>query len=103
MTRRPPRSTRTDTLFPYTTLFRFALRGGSTKVLIPEENSKDLADIPKNVTAGLDIVPVRWIDEVLDIALEHPLKPSTQQAEPVAIGDSAEAKTATDPGTVRPH
>src|SRR5690606_24698853 len=52
-----------------------ALRGGITTVIIPEENRKDLADIPKNVTQGLKIVPVKWIDEVLDLALERPLPP----------------------------
>ncbi|MBO9715355.1 MAG: endopeptidase La [Pseudoxanthomonas sp.] len=53
-----------------------ALRGGIRTVLIPEENRKDLADIPANVTEGMKIVPVRWIDEVLDLALERPLRPS---------------------------
>ena len=52
-----------------------ALRGGITTVIIPEENRKDLADIPKNVTQGMKIVPVKWIDEVLDLALERPLPP----------------------------
>ncbi|GHD70181.1 Lon protease [Luteimonas padinae] len=52
-----------------------ALRGGITTVIIPEENRKDLADIPKNVTDGMKIVPVKWIDEVLDLALERPLSP----------------------------
>ncbi|MGH8172234.1 MAG: endopeptidase La [Rhodanobacteraceae bacterium] len=52
-----------------------AHRGGITTVIIPEENRKDLAEIPKNVTESLDIRPVRWIDEVLDIALERPLSP----------------------------
>jgi ATP-dependent Lon protease len=46
-----------------------ALRGGIRTVIIPDDNRKDLADIPSNVTAGLDIRPVKWIDEVLDIAL----------------------------------
>jgi ATP-dependent Lon protease len=50
-----------------------ALRGGIRTVLIPEENRKDLADIPKNVTQGLEIIPVKWIDQVLDVALVHPL------------------------------
>jgi ATP-dependent Lon protease len=53
-----------------------ALRGGIRTVLIPEENRKDLADIPKTVTDQIRIVPVRWIDEVLDLALEHPIAPS---------------------------
>jgi ATP-dependent Lon protease len=48
-----------------------ALRGGIKTVLIPEENQKDLADIPDNVKADLHIVPVRWIDKVLEIALER--------------------------------
>ncbi len=48
-----------------------ALRGGIKTVLIPEENVKDLAEIPDNVKAGLEIVPVRWIDRVLEISLER--------------------------------
>lgn len=58
-----------------------ALRGGITTVIIPEENRKDLADIPANVTQGLKIVPVRWIDEVLDLALERPLAPTAAPTE----------------------
>jgi ATP-dependent Lon protease len=54
-----------------------ALRGGITTVIIPEENRKDLADIPANVTSGMKIVPVKWIDEVLDLALERPLAPAS--------------------------
>jgi ATP-dependent Lon protease len=58
-----------------------ALRGGIRTVLIPEENRKDLADIPKNVTQGMKIIPVKWIDEVLDVALVRPLAPENA-AEP---------------------
>jgi ATP-dependent Lon protease len=47
-----------------------AHRGGIKTVLIPEENTKDLQDIPENVKNHLEIVPVKWIDQVLDIALE---------------------------------
>ena len=50
-----------------------ALRGGIRTVIIPDENAKDLADLPKGVTEKLRIVPVKWIDEVLDIALERPI------------------------------
>jgi len=46
------------------------LRGGIKTVLIPEQNAKDLQDIPENVKNGLEIVPVRWIDQVLELALE---------------------------------
>ena len=48
-----------------------ALRGGIRKVLIPEENVKDLQEIPENVKNGLEIIPVRWIDQVLETALER--------------------------------
>ena len=52
-----------------------AHRGGITTVIIPEENRKDLADLPENITSSLEIHPVKWIDEVLDLALERPLGP----------------------------
>jgi ATP-dependent Lon protease len=48
-----------------------AHRGGITKVLIPQENEKDLAEIPDNIKAKLEIIPVRWIDQVLEVALAH--------------------------------
>ncbi len=50
-----------------------ALRGGITTVLIPQENEKDLADIPQNIKDGLTIVPVAHVDEVLKLALTEPL------------------------------
>jgi ATP-dependent Lon protease len=61
-----------------------AHRGGVTTVLIPEENRKDLAEIPKNVKDKLDIRAVKWIDEVLQVALQHPPVPVTDEAEPKA-------------------
>jgi len=48
-----------------------ALRGDIRTVLIPEENVKDLAEIPDNVKTGLEIIPVKWIDQVLQHALER--------------------------------
>lgn len=48
-----------------------AQRGGVRLVIIPEENRRDLKEIPKNITAGLDIHPVRWVDDVLRLALTH--------------------------------
>ncbi|KTT72057.1 endopeptidase La [Sphingomonas sanguinis] len=51
-----------------------ALRGGITTVLIPQENEKDLADIPANILNGLKIVPVAHVDEVLRLALVGPLE-----------------------------
>ena len=52
-----------------------ALRGGIKHVLIPQENVKDLEEIPKNVKEGLEIHPVRWIDEVLSFGLEYQPQP----------------------------
>src|SRR5690606_36146054 len=56
-----------------------ALRGGIKTVIIPEENVKDLAEIPDNVNEGLEIVPVKWIDKVLSIALERQPVPLTEE------------------------
>ncbi len=71
-----------------------ALRGGIRTVIIPEENAKDLADIPANVTEGLNILPVRWIDEVLDIALERPVALPPQ---PAVVNQRAPRKAAAKP------
>ncbi len=71
-----------------------ALRGGIKTVMIPEENQKDLAEIPDNVKAGLNIVPVRWIDKVLEIALERvpvPLVDDDLAPAVVKPGESAAA------------
>lgn len=48
-----------------------ALRGGITTVVIPSQNEKDLVDMPANIKQHLKIIPVRWIDEVLEVALER--------------------------------
>src|SRR4051794_6641234 len=74
-----------------------ALRGGIRTVLIPEENTKDLQDIPENVKNDLEIVPVKWIDKVLEVALERMPTPLPDE-EPVA---AAAALPAT-PETVQP-
>lgn len=74
-----------------------ALRGGIRTVIIPEENKKDLADLPKSVTQGLKILPARWIDEVLDIALERPLTPSPVSGPgEVPVRDGGQASTQPD-------
>ena len=62
-----------------------AHRGGIKTVLIPEENVKDLAEIPDNIKNRLDIHPVKWIDQVLDMALERRPTPLLEQAPPVAL------------------
>ena len=70
-----------------------ALRGGIKKVLIPEENAKDLADIPDSVKNGLEIVPVSRMDEVLEHALLE--KPEAiewdESQQPTQSGDDAKA------------
>jgi len=52
-----------------------ALRGGITRVLVPKENEKDLADIPENIKRSLEIIPVTSVEEVLEYALVNPLVP----------------------------
>jgi len=55
-----------------------AHRGGIKTVLIPEENERDLKEIPDNIKASLDIRPVKWIDQVLDVALTHQPNPLSE-------------------------
>ena len=68
-----------------------AVRGGVTKALIPQENVKDLAEIPENIKNALEIVPVRWIDTVMEHALERqptPLNEADAPAVPAAVGEA---------------
>jgi ATP-dependent Lon protease len=76
-----------------------AHRGGIKTVLIPEQNVKDLAEIPDNVKNKLEIVPVRWIDKVLEIALERHPEPLSEEE----LAEAAVAKPAdkTDPTVVK--
>ena len=78
-----------------------ALRGGIKTVLIPEENVKDLQEIPDNVKSGLEIVPVRWIDKVLEVALERKPVPLTDEevAEVAAAAAAAEKARTTVPAS----
>ncbi len=62
-----------------------AQRGGIKVVLIPEENIKDLAEIPDNIKNKLDIHPVKWIDQVLEMALERKPEPLAEMAEKHAV------------------
>jgi len=68
-----------------------AHRGGITTVLIPEENEKDLAEIPKNIIANIKIIAVRWIDEVLEVALEY--QPTPIEEPLVTTNESSKAET----------
>ncbi|HTT07809.1 MAG TPA: endopeptidase La [Gammaproteobacteria bacterium] len=62
-----------------------ALRGGIKTVLIPVENQRDLAEIPKNIQQHLDIRPVRWIEEVLQVALQRLPAPVAADAAKAAV------------------
>jgi ATP-dependent Lon protease len=83
-----------------------ALRGGVKTVLIPEENVKDLQDIPENAKNQLEIIPVRWIDKVLEIALETMPKPLPEEelpTKPEAVATSAAAVAEASAGDGLPH
>ena len=79
-----------------------AHRGGISKVLIPEENEKDLAEIPKNIKDKLTIVPVKWIDEVMQHALVHqPVPEGTKKDEEADSKKPSDEAKSED--VVRPH
>ena len=79
-----------------------AHRGGIDTVLIPQENEKDLVEIPKNIKDKLDIRSVKWIDEVLEVALQHmPVPRKEQQEVAKKKTDPAAVKERDEP--VRPH
>jgi ATP-dependent Lon protease len=67
-----------------------AHRGGIRTVLIPDENVKDLAEIPENIKGRLEIKPVKWIDEVLQVALSN--MPQPTPVEPVPAADPKRGK-----------
>jgi len=72
-----------------------AVRGGIKTVLIPEENTKDLAEIPENVKNRLEIIPVKWIDKVLEIALAGKPEPLPEPAPAVPVPEKEEGKAGT--------
>ncbi|MDP3251836.1 MAG: endopeptidase La [Hydrogenophaga sp.] len=78
-----------------------ALRGGIKTVIIPEENVKDLAEIPDNVKQGLEIVPVKWIDKVLAIALERLPVPLTEEEVAAQIAAASVRTPAPHPDAVK--
>ena len=81
-----------------------AHRGGIQTVIIPEENERDLVEIPKNIKQNLDIRPVRWIDQVLDIALaEHPTPRTSGSKDEVESGESKDDKGDDVNEALRPH
>jgi ATP-dependent Lon protease len=79
-----------------------AHRGGIATVVIPHENEKDLAEIPKNIKDKLSIVPVRWIDEVLQMTLQTMPVPKTVNR-PLAGDDAQNKQAETSDSGVRAH
>ncbi|MCH7830351.1 MAG: endopeptidase La [Proteobacteria bacterium] len=77
-----------------------AHRGGISKVLIPEENEKDLAEIPKNIKDKLTIVPVKWIDQVLEHALVRMPLPEASSKDAAAKTKSAPDEPKSDDVTL---
>ncbi|MDJ0870414.1 MAG: endopeptidase La [Gammaproteobacteria bacterium] len=70
-----------------------ALRGGIQTVLIPEDNRRDLAEIPANIKQNLDVRPVKWIDEIFEVALNHlpePPEESSKEEGVIKQGEAAE-------------
>ncbi|HHW77015.1 MAG TPA: endopeptidase La [Xanthomonadaceae bacterium] len=80
-----------------------AHRGGITTVVIPEENRKDLAEIPENILTRLDVRPIRWIDQVLDIALQTLPAPASLDAAGLEAAPESTAKTGNALEGVRAH
>ncbi len=79
-----------------------ALRAGVSKVIIPHENKRDLAEIPNNILQALKIIPVKWIDEALTIALSKAPKPLRLSTRSTKIPQRA-SKSSKTKATKRPH
>ncbi len=73
-----------------------ARRGGIKTVIIPDENQRDLKEIPDNIKEELEIKPVKWIDEVLDIALQYRPEPVVSDSEKEASEKKKEAESVQD-------
>jgi ATP-dependent Lon protease len=80
-----------------------AHRGGIREVIIPEENRRDLKDIPKNIKQGLTIHPVRWIDQVLDLALRTKPMPNVSQDLIITAPEVEETKEGHGGGVASTH
>lgn len=80
-----------------------AHRGGIKTVIIPEENRRDLEEVPENIKGDLDIRPVKWIDEVLELALVHMPQPLPEQGGKVEIVEKQEAEKPAKHKSLRTH
>jgi ATP-dependent Lon protease len=73
-----------------------AHRGGIKTVIIPDENRRDLKEIPDNIKADLEIRPVKWIDEVLSIALTREPEPLTEEQKKAIANEAAQKESGTE-------
>jgi len=80
-----------------------ARRGGIKTVLIPEENQRDLKEIPETITGELDIRPVKWIDEVFAVALQHMPEPLTDDTKEKEVVDKENKESSTETNPIRTH
>lgn len=78
-----------------------AHRGGIKTVIIPDENKRDLKEIPDNIKADLEICPVKWIDDVLEIALKYSPEPLTEEQKASFSDKKKQAKN--EQGQIKPH
>ena len=77
-----------------------ARRGGIKTVIIPHENERDLTEIPDTITDELDIIPVQWIEQVLDLALQYKPEPIDDKED---VGESSDKANKDKPSTLRTH
>ena len=80
-----------------------ARRGGIKTVIIPRENERDLQEVPDNIKARLDIVPVKWIDEVLTLALEAPPTPLSDEEYLAGTYNQQDTVTDSDKNRINTH
>ena len=76
-----------------------ARRGGIKTVIIPHENERDLTEIPDTITSELDIIPVQWIEQVLEIALQYKPEPIDDKD----VGDTSDKTKKDKPNALRTH
>jgi ATP-dependent Lon protease len=80
-----------------------AHRGGIHTVLIPEENMRDLVEIPKNIKQNIEIVPVKWIDDVLETALQHMPAPLEEKLADTSLDERKKTSKTKKSSHIRPH
>ena len=80
-----------------------AHRGGIKRVLIPDENKRDLKEIPDNIKADLEIIPVKWVDEVLEVALQRMPEPLPADLKAESEADSEKGSESDESPRISAH